>query len=190
MPKNLCDKVSKIKNLRWQFRRIFHWLRHGVLHFFCRPCFLREICKTKWTMCRQLNASSPNNEKLQIYCRLENCDLRFLKQIFCLDGSSKAKIKYHEFSMYCFEKVPQACLRCLRLFSCVIYCRKFYDKATVLYPANFPLNNPNDLVYYTLKGFSHQKIIYLVTYGQNNHKQDQGWKCSAWKDWQKTYLLT
>ena len=22
---NLCDKVSKIKNLRWQFRRIFRW---------------------------------------------------------------------------------------------------------------------------------------------------------------------
>ena len=36
---------SKIKNLRWQFWRIFRWLRRGVLHFFC---FHGEICKTKW----------------------------------------------------------------------------------------------------------------------------------------------
>ena len=46
MTKNLCDKVSQIKKLRWQFRRIFRWLRRGVLHFFCRPCFHGEICKT------------------------------------------------------------------------------------------------------------------------------------------------
>ena len=50
MIKNLCDKVSKIKKWRWQFRRIFRWLRRGVLHFFCRPCFHGEICKTKWTL--------------------------------------------------------------------------------------------------------------------------------------------
>ena len=50
MTKNLCDKVSQIKKLRWQFRRIFRWLRRGVLHFFCRPCFHGEICKTKWTL--------------------------------------------------------------------------------------------------------------------------------------------
>ena len=48
--KNLCKKVLKIKNLRWQFQRIFRWLRRGVLYFFCRPCFLVEICKTKWTL--------------------------------------------------------------------------------------------------------------------------------------------
>ena len=48
MAKNLFDKVSKIKNPRWQFRRIFRWLRHGVFHFFSRPCFHGEICKTKW----------------------------------------------------------------------------------------------------------------------------------------------
>ena len=36
----------KNKNLIWQFRRIFRWLRRGVLHFFCRPCFHGEICKT------------------------------------------------------------------------------------------------------------------------------------------------
>ena len=49
MAKNLCDKVSKIKKMRLQFRRIFRWLCRGILHFFCRPCFLGEICKTKWT---------------------------------------------------------------------------------------------------------------------------------------------
>ena len=31
----------------------------------------------------------------------------------------RQKIKYHGFSMYFLEKVPQACLRCLRLFSCL-----------------------------------------------------------------------
>ena len=36
---NLCDKVSKIKNLSWQFRWIFRRLCHGVIHFFCRHFF-------------------------------------------------------------------------------------------------------------------------------------------------------
>ena len=58
MTKNLCDKVSKIKNLRWQFRRIFCWLRRGVLPFFCRQCFLGDICKTKWTLFIILRAAS------------------------------------------------------------------------------------------------------------------------------------
>ena len=48
MVKKLCDEVSKIKNLRWQFQRIFRWLCHGVLSFFCWRNFHGEICKTKW----------------------------------------------------------------------------------------------------------------------------------------------
>ena len=48
--KNLCDKVSKIKNLSWQFCWIFPRLRRGVLQFFCRRCFHGEICKTKWPL--------------------------------------------------------------------------------------------------------------------------------------------
>ena len=31
----------------------------------------------------------------------------------------RQKLKDHEFSMYFSEMVPQACLRCLRLFSCL-----------------------------------------------------------------------
>ena len=31
----------------------------------------------------------------------------------------QGKVKDHEFSMYFSEKVPQACLRCLQLFSCL-----------------------------------------------------------------------
>ena len=45
--KNLCDETSKIKNLRWLFRRFFRWLRPAVFHYLCRCCFHREICKTK-----------------------------------------------------------------------------------------------------------------------------------------------
>ena len=48
--KNLCDKVSKIKNLSRQFCCIFHWLSRGVLHFFWGYCFHSEICKTKWPL--------------------------------------------------------------------------------------------------------------------------------------------
>ena len=48
--KNLCDKVSKIENLRWQLRSIFSLLCRGVFKYFCRPCFHGEICKTKWTL--------------------------------------------------------------------------------------------------------------------------------------------
>ena len=50
MVKKLCDEVSKIKNLRWQFQRIFRWLCHGVLSFFCWRNFHGEICKTKWPL--------------------------------------------------------------------------------------------------------------------------------------------
>ena len=62
MAKNLFDKVSKIKNPRWQFRRIFRWLRHGVFHFFSRPCFHGEISETKWMhngCCSQYNKKCP-----------------------------------------------------------------------------------------------------------------------------------
>ena len=48
--KNLCDEVSKIKNLSWQFRCIFRRLCHGVLHFFCKYFFHGEIFKTKWPL--------------------------------------------------------------------------------------------------------------------------------------------
>ena len=44
--KNLCDKVSKIKNLKWLLRRNFCCLHPGVLHFFCRHCFHGEFRKT------------------------------------------------------------------------------------------------------------------------------------------------
>ena len=45
--KNLCDKSSKIKNLRWQFSCIFRCLRRGVLRFFCRRHFHGENCRSK-----------------------------------------------------------------------------------------------------------------------------------------------
>ena len=45
--KNLCDKVSKIKNWRCTFYSFFHALRRGVLCFFCRCIFHGENCKTK-----------------------------------------------------------------------------------------------------------------------------------------------
>ena len=45
--KILCDKNSKIKNLRWQFSCIFRWLRRGVLRFFSRRCFHGDICRSK-----------------------------------------------------------------------------------------------------------------------------------------------
>ena len=73
--------------------------------------------------------------------RLENCGIRFLKQILCLDGSSKAKnsisLLFNVFfwegssSMLavlatifmsvhnCLQKCPQAMLACLWLLSCL-----------------------------------------------------------------------
>ena len=54
--KNLCDKVSKIKNLRWQFCGIFRRLCHGLLCFFCRRCFHGEICKIKWPLLELISA--------------------------------------------------------------------------------------------------------------------------------------
>ena len=45
--KNLCDKISKIKNLRLQFSCIFRRDRRGILCFFCRWSFHGEICDTK-----------------------------------------------------------------------------------------------------------------------------------------------
>ena len=45
--KNLCDKVSKIKNLRWLSCSFFRADRRGILCFFGRRIFPRENCKTK-----------------------------------------------------------------------------------------------------------------------------------------------
>ena len=45
--KNLCDKVSKFKNLRWPFFSFFHALCRGVLCFFCRSIFHGENCEIK-----------------------------------------------------------------------------------------------------------------------------------------------
>ena len=45
--KNLCDKISKMKNLRLLSSSFFRALRHGVLRFFGRRIFHRENRKTK-----------------------------------------------------------------------------------------------------------------------------------------------
>ena len=45
--KNLCDKVSKMKNLRLLSSSFFRALRRGVLHFLCGLSFHGENCKTK-----------------------------------------------------------------------------------------------------------------------------------------------
>ena len=48
--KNLCDKVSKMKNLRLLSFSFFHADRRGILLFFGRRIFHRENCKTKWSV--------------------------------------------------------------------------------------------------------------------------------------------
>ena len=92
--------------MRWQFRRIFRWLRRGVLHFLSRPWFHGEIYKTKrcnmdatlkriksvhfvlqispWKQGLQKKWSTPRQSQRKI---LRNCHLRFyifetLSQIF------------------------------------------------------------------------------------------------------------
>ena len=45
--KNLCDKVSRMKNLRLLSSSFFRALRRGVLRFFCRRIFHRENRETK-----------------------------------------------------------------------------------------------------------------------------------------------
>ena len=45
--KNLCDKVSRMKNLRLLSCLFFRADRRGVLRFFCRRIFHRENRKTK-----------------------------------------------------------------------------------------------------------------------------------------------
>ena len=45
--KNLCDKVSKMKNLRQLSSSFFRADRRGVLRFFCGRIFHRENRKTK-----------------------------------------------------------------------------------------------------------------------------------------------
>ena len=45
--KNLCDKVLKIKNLRWLSCSFFRAVRRGILRFFARHIFHGENCKTK-----------------------------------------------------------------------------------------------------------------------------------------------
>ena len=45
--KNLCDKVSKIRNWRWPSCSFFHALCCGVLCFFCQSIFHGENHETK-----------------------------------------------------------------------------------------------------------------------------------------------
>ena len=45
--KNLCDKVSKIKNLRWLSSSFFRAVRRGILRFFGRRIFHGENRETK-----------------------------------------------------------------------------------------------------------------------------------------------
>ena len=45
--KNLCDKVSKIKNLRWLSSSFFRAVRRDILRFFARHIFHGENRKTK-----------------------------------------------------------------------------------------------------------------------------------------------
>ena len=45
--KNLCDKISKIKNLRWLSSSFFRAVRRGILRFFGRCIVHGENCKTK-----------------------------------------------------------------------------------------------------------------------------------------------
>ena len=45
--KNLCDKVSKIKNLRWLSSSFFRAVRRDILRFFGRCIFHGENCETK-----------------------------------------------------------------------------------------------------------------------------------------------
>ena len=116
MTKNLCDKVSQIKKLRWQFQRIFRWLRRGVLHFFCRPCFHGEICKTngckidatlKIIKCvhfvlqisprkhgLQKKSSTPRRSQRKI---LRNCHLNFFLKFCHRDFLSQSNVKNHDF---------------------------------------------------------------------------------------------
>ena len=48
--KNLCDKVSKIKNLRWLSSSFFRAVRRGILRFFGGRIFHRENRETKWSV--------------------------------------------------------------------------------------------------------------------------------------------
>ena len=45
--KNLCDKILKIQNLRWQFSCFSRCLCCGILRFFCMCSFHREIRRSK-----------------------------------------------------------------------------------------------------------------------------------------------
>ena len=45
--KNLCDKVSRMKNLRLLSSSFFRALRRGVLRFFCQRIFHGENRETK-----------------------------------------------------------------------------------------------------------------------------------------------
>ena len=48
--KNLCDKVSKMKNLRLLSSSFFRADRRGILRFFSGRIFHREKRKTKWSV--------------------------------------------------------------------------------------------------------------------------------------------
>ena len=68
--KNLCDKVSKMKNLRRLCSSFFRALRRGVLSFLCRRIFHRENRETKWPVL----AFFPKKPKVSHKFRKNLCD--------------------------------------------------------------------------------------------------------------------
>ena len=66
--KNLVDKISKIKNLRWKFRTIFCWLCRGVFNF------LQNKMDTFSTFCKHqkeyLILRGPLSYKVTLSCGL------------------------------------------------------------------------------------------------------------------------
>ena len=87
--KNLWDKVSKIKNLRWLFWRIFRWLCHSVLHFFYRHFFYGEICKTKCPLFKFSEKSKKCPHRAANFSSLKASTTFFFEPIIfvCLRGS-------------------------------------------------------------------------------------------------------
>ena len=72
--KNLCDKSSKFKNLRWQFSCIFRCLRHSVLRFFCRCRYHRDIFRSKLLF---LKISKKDEKWAFLYSKIRPLEILF-----------------------------------------------------------------------------------------------------------------
>ena len=119
--KNLCDKVSKIKNLRWLSCSFFRADRRGVLRFFCRHIFHRENRETKLPVFTFWKKAEKSRKVRAETGRKNRETLFFVASIFDSRPSPSWSFWTPKLLSQPFLKCRNGAMKNLRLLSCSFF---------------------------------------------------------------------